>query len=161
MFGTYYRNEKFAYWFPGFAPFLQVLEMEFYARTTQKPASGIWEVYDELLEPLLLSIGCVMLGAQILIQIISSIYFFCKIRKLSEEQKEGLRHAARHSVKTGKILQTEEVLVYYGMVYKDVLLKSDIKKMRPYKDREQTYIRGGSVISESNWIRVELKSKKT
>ena len=109
MFGKYFRNEKISYLFPCFAPFLLLLEIELYVGSTQRPGLEIWEILDELLEPLLLSIGCVMLGAQIQIQIISSIYFFCKIRRLSEQQKEELRHAARYSTKTGRILQTEDI----------------------------------------------------
>lgn len=72
----------------------------------------------------------------------------------------GVRNAACNSKKTGRILQSEEVLIYYGMFSKKILFRSEITSMQRAVDKDFRRVRGGSIASESDYIRVTLKSGK-
>lgn len=156
LLGKYFRREKFTYWFLTFLAVILVTELWFYFVGTNKLYGEIKEVFNYLLWPLSLMTS----GILFLVQSISCLIYLVRWCKLTPEQKQAVRDAADNAKKTGRILQSEEVLIYYGMFSKKILLRKDIVSMERVTNTSKTYVRGGSVVSKSDYILVRLKSGK-
>lgn len=150
--GNYFRRENFTYWFLVLLPLMLVTELWLYSWATHKMYGEIVELFYILLWPVAFSISAT-LG---LIQMISCFIYFLRCRKLTSEQKNGLWNAAQSQKKTGRILQSEDVILYYGMFSKKVLLKRDIVSMRSNKTVSHVHGRGANF--EINSIVFQLKS---
>ena len=157
LFGKYFRREIFTYWFLVLLPLILVTELWLYFWETHKLYGEILEIFCILLWPISFSISATLA----LIQMISCYILFFRCRKLSSEQRTGLRDAARSQKKTGRILQSEEVILYYGMFSKKVLLKCDIVSMRSNKTTNHVHVRGGAFDLEFNSIVFQLKSGRS
>ena len=156
LVGKYFRREKFTYWFLAFLAVILVTELWLYFVGTNKLDSEIKEMFVYLLWPLSLLTS----GILLLVQSISCLLYFVRWCRLTPEQKKGIRDAAYNSKKTGRILQSEEVLIYYGMFFKKILLRRDIVSMQRVANTSKTYVRGGSIVSKSDYILVRLNSGK-
>lgn len=156
LLGKYFRREKFTYWFRTFLPVILVAEFWLYFVGTHKLYGEMIDVFGYLLWPLSLMTS----GVLSLIQIVSCLIYLIRWCKLTSEQKMNIRDVAGNSKKTGKILQSEEVLIYYGMFSKKVLLRSDITSMQRNANTSTTHVRGGSIVTVSDYILVRLKSGK-
>ena len=156
LVGSYFRREKFTYWFLSFLPVILVAELWLYFAGTHKFYGEITDVFYYLLLPLSLLTS----GVLILVQLISYWIYLVRWCRLTSEQKMVIRDVACNCQKTGKILQSEEVLIYYGMFSKKVLFRKDILSMQRTVNTSTSHVRGGTIVTVSDYIRVTLKSAK-
>lgn len=154
--GKYFRKETFTYWFLALLPVILVTELWLYFVGTNKLYGEASECFAYFLWPLSLMAS----GVLIFIQLVSVSIYFVRWCRLTSEQKKGLRDAACNAKKTGRILQSEEVLLYYGMFSKKVLFKREITSMERFREQDFRRVRGGSISTESDFIRVSFKSGK-
>ncbi len=156
LLGCYFRREKFTYWFLSFLPVILVTELWLYFAGTHKFYGEITDIFYYLLLPLSLLTS----GVLILVQLISYWIYLVRWCRLTSEQKMVIRDVACNCQKTGKILQSEEVLIYYGMFSKKVLSRKDILSMQRTVNTSTSHVRGGTIVTVSDYIRVTLKSGK-
>lgn len=157
MFGKYYRNERITYWFFSFLPWILLLQLWGYMAVAQADNPEAWEFLNYFFLPLAGGAGAIL----ILVQSLSHLLFAFRLRKLSKEQRAGVKQAAATGFKMGKLLKTDDVLIYYGMFSKQVLWMCDIVDWYPNSGTYQNYVpRGGRVVLHYDTINVRMKSGK-
>lgn len=157
MFGKYYRNETFTYWFFSLMPLVILLETVVYMWAVGASREE-WEFIIYFLMPILGLTSAIL----ILIQILSQIMFAVKLTRLNRKQKEHVRHEADTGIKCGRLLKTDDVLIYYGMFSKKVLLMSDILDWYPNTGTSSFYApRAGTITMNWDCINVKMRNGKT
>ena len=155
--GKYFRRETFTYCFLVLLPLILVTELWLYCWGKHKLYGEILDIFCILLWPLAFSISTILA----LIQMISCFIYLAQWRKLTSEQRTRLGETAQSQKKTGRILQSEDVILYYGMFSKKVLLKYDVVSMQSNKTTNHVHVRRGSIDFEIDSILVRLKSGKS
>lgn len=157
MFGKYYRNETFTYWFFSFMPLVILAETVVYMWAVgTKAEDGEFVIY--FLAPILGMTSAVL----ILIQVMSQIIFVLRLLKLNSEQKANVRKEAESGLKRGRLLKTDDVLIYYGMFSKKVLLMSDILDWYPNAGTSSFYApRAGTITMNWDCINVKMRNGRT
>lgn len=153
MIVKYFLRENFTYWF--YALFLLIMAAEIYI---YMKVTYVDPETKEMIVMLVFSLITIYTLIMVVIQLISCLIFWIRFRKLTSVQIEQLNEAARNSKKTGRILQSEEVLIYYGQFIKNIILKDGISELKKYKDSSLMHVKGGSISIDTNIILVKRKS---
>ncbi len=157
MFGKYYRKETFTYWFFSLMPIVILAETVAYMWAAGTKAEE-WEFVIYFLAPIMGMTGAVL----ILIQVVSQIIFAIRLSKFNSEQKDNVRKEAESGLKRGRLLKTDDVLIYYGMFSKKVLLMSDILDWYPNAGSSSFYApRAGTITMNWDCINVKMRNGRT
>lgn len=153
MFGKYFIREKITYWFYCLFPLIFTAEIYIYASVTTVTPDIM-----EMIDILIVQLSFMASGIMLIVQLCSCLIFFIRMCRLTSGQRQGLREAAHNSKKTGNILQSDEVLVYYGMFSKNIILKNQIVSIERYTESNFRHVRGGSISSKMDYIIIKRKS---